>query len=102
MIIFKKYCTIKLHFVRLIFFFGYLEIQVDQMKKYLLVMEYADGGTLRKCLKKNFNELTWNDKYKLAHQLASAVLCLHNEGILHRDLVMLYNIITCFIFKKYC
>jgi len=55
-------------------------------------MEYAEGGTLRTFLKKSFSELTWEDKYGLAHQLACAVSCLHDEGIVHRDLVMLYKI----------
>ncbi|CAI2163223.1 967_t:CDS:2 [Funneliformis geosporum] len=49
-------------------------------------MEYADGGALRNYLKKTFNKLTWVDKYNLAFQLACAVSCLHDEGILHRDL----------------
>jgi serine/threonine protein kinase len=61
------------------------------MKKYLLVMEYADGGSLRNYLKENFNNLTWVDKYKLAYQLACAVSCLHNEEIVHRDLVSCYT-----------
>jgi len=51
-------------------------------------MEYADGGTLRNYLKKNFSNLTWNDKFNLALQLACAVLCLHDEKIIHRDLVI--------------
>ena len=51
-------------------------------------MEYADGGTLRKYLKEHFNSLTWDDKFKLALQLACAVSCLHGEGIVHRDLVI--------------
>ena len=50
-------------------------------------MEYASSGSLRNYLKENFNNLTWEDKYKLAYQLACAVLCLHDEGIIHRDLV---------------
>ncbi|CAB4415529.1 unnamed protein product [Rhizophagus irregularis] len=50
------------------------------------VMEYADSGTLKNYLKENFDNLTWNDKYNLAYQLASAVSCLHNEEIVHRDL----------------
>ena len=53
-------------------------------------MEYADGGSLRNYLKKNFNNLTWDDKYNMAYQLACAVSCLHNEGIVHRDLVIIY------------
>ena len=56
-------------------------------------MEYADAGTLKDYLKKNFKNLTWNDKYNLAYQLACAVSCLHNEGIVHRDLVINYLII---------
>ena len=63
-----------------------------ESQKYLLVMEYADGGTLRKYLKENFKNLTWKDKYELAYQLACAVSCLHDEGIVHRDLVIsLFN-----------
>ncbi|CAI2164650.1 13076_t:CDS:2 [Funneliformis geosporum] len=46
-------------------------------------MEYADGGTLGSYLKDN---LSWEDKYSLAFQLACAVSCLHDEGIVHRDL----------------
>ncbi|RGB22285.1 kinase-like domain-containing protein [Rhizophagus diaphanus] len=34
----------------------------------------------------NFNNLAWCDKYSLAYQLACAVSCLHDEGIVHRDL----------------
>ncbi|GBC32623.2 kinase-like domain-containing protein [Rhizophagus irregularis DAOM 181602=DAOM 197198] len=34
----------------------------------------------------NFNSLTWNVKYNFAYQLACAVSCLHNEGIVHCDL----------------
>ena len=61
---------------------------VNQMNKYLLVLEYADGGSLYSYLKENFSKLEWNDKYRLALQLASAVECIHNEGIIHCDLVM--------------
>jgi len=52
-------------------------------------MKYADGGTLRSYLKQNFAKLDWNDKYRMAYQLTDAVLCLHDEGIVHRDLVII-------------
>jgi serine/threonine protein kinase len=52
-------------------------------------MEYANSGTLKEYLKKNFKNLNWSDKYKLAYQLSCAISCLHNEGIVHRDLVIL-------------
>jgi serine/threonine protein kinase len=69
----------------------FLDNKFDQAKIYLLVMEYADSGTLRNYLQKNFDRLTWDDKYKLAYQLACAVSCLHDEGIVHRDLVISFN-----------
>jgi len=50
------------------------------------VLVYADGGTLNGYLKKNFHNLNWQDKYRLAFQLSSAISFLHNEEIVHRDL----------------
>jgi serine/threonine protein kinase len=50
-------------------------------------MEYADSGTLRNYLRDYFDNLTWNDKLNLAFQLANAISCLHDEEIVHRDLV---------------
>ncbi|UZO05068.1 uncharacterized protein OCT59_025429 [Rhizophagus irregularis] len=58
----------------------------NQRKKYMLVMEYADNGTLRKYLNENLENMSWNDKYNLAFQLVCAVSCLHGEGIVHCDL----------------
>jgi serine/threonine protein kinase len=51
-------------------------------------MEYANSGSLRSYLEKNFDKLTWDDKYNMAYQLAGAVSCLHNKGIFHCDLVI--------------
>ncbi|CAB5203886.1 unnamed protein product [Rhizophagus irregularis] len=58
----------------------------DNSEKYLLVIEYADGGTLQNYLKDHSSNLTWNDKFNLAFQLAHAVSYLHDEEIVHRDL----------------
>ena len=58
-------------------------------------MEYADGGDLRNYLKKNFSNLTWNDKFNLALQLADAVLCLHDEKsdlVIHLHYTVFNNI----------
>ena len=64
-------------------------------------MEYADGGTLRDYLKEHFNNLTWNDKFNLALQLAYAVLCLHDERIIHRGLVIYLYYITRLYYTVY-
>ncbi|GBB84566.1 hypothetical protein RclHR1_11130003 [Rhizophagus clarus] len=67
-------------------FYGVTTKQRGNSKKYLLVMEYADSGTLREYFRKHFKNLTWDNKLELAFQLANAVSCLHDENIVHRDL----------------
>ncbi|GBB88263.1 hypothetical protein RclHR1_01480028 [Rhizophagus clarus] len=66
--------------------YGVTAYDEDQNDQYLLVLEYADGGSLRDYLKKNFHDLTWNNKFNLALQLSYAVSCLHDEGVIHLDL----------------
>ncbi|GBB91007.1 hypothetical protein RclHR1_01810010 [Rhizophagus clarus] len=60
--------------------------KADKVQKYALVLEYADGGTLRTYLDQHFNDLKWDDKYQLAFQLASAIACIHECDIIHCDL----------------
>jgi serine/threonine protein kinase len=66
----------------------------------MLVMDYADGGTLQDYLKKHFNNLTWNDKLNMALQLAYAVSSMHEEGIVHCGLVIQSIIYSLFLI--YC
>ncbi len=61
----------------------------DAIRKYTLVLEYADSGTLNAYLNEHFGELDWNDKCQLALQLSSAVECLHDCDIIHHDLVII-------------
>ncbi|GBC22527.2 kinase-like domain-containing protein [Rhizophagus irregularis DAOM 181602=DAOM 197198] len=71
----------------IILFYGItIENQDDDSKNCLLVMEYADNGTLRNYLKENFDSLDWNNKLSLALQLARAVSYLHDKGIVHHNL----------------
>jgi serine/threonine protein kinase len=74
---------------KLIFFFPLFSGMALQMNKHILVLEYAESGTLNTYLNKHFNELKWNDKLNLAFQLASAVSYLHNNDIVHCDLVII-------------
>ncbi|GBC03724.1 hypothetical protein RclHR1_05290012 [Rhizophagus clarus] len=66
--------------------YGITKIEVGEIQKYYSVLEYADSGSLNTYLDKHFNELNWNDKSRLASQLASAVEFLHNSGLNHCDL----------------
>ena len=50
-------------------------------------MEYANEGDLRMYLSKNFESLDWNKKFRLALDITNGLHYLHNEDILHRDLV---------------
>ncbi|EXX65075.1 Gin4p [Rhizophagus irregularis DAOM 197198w] len=49
-------------------------------------MEYADESTLDSYLNKHIVKLSLYDKYRLAIQLASAVLYMHECDIIHRNL----------------
>ncbi|RGB36617.1 kinase-like domain-containing protein [Rhizophagus diaphanus] len=62
------------------------QIQSNNSKKYLLVMEFANSDTLRNYLSECFENLTWNDKLNLALQLANAISFLHDNEIVHHDL----------------
>ena len=53
----------------------------------MFVLEYANNGNLCDYLKYNFNIMDWNTKLKFAKQIASAVRHLHENKIVHRDLV---------------
>ena len=75
----------------LIFFYSLDEIN------YSLVLEYADGGTLGKYLTDNAGTFKRESQLKFAKELASAILCLHDHDIIHRDLVSLINYIIFYI-----
>ncbi|PKY50804.1 kinase-like protein [Rhizophagus irregularis] len=54
-------------------------------KKYSLILEYADGGTLGKYLKNNTIE--WKNQLRFAKEIASAICWLHDKKeIIHGDL----------------
>ena len=53
----------------------------------MLILEYADSGTLGNYLKNNFNKLDWNIKLQFAIQIADAVLYMHQNDIIHCNLV---------------
>ncbi|GBC11698.2 kinase-like domain-containing protein [Rhizophagus irregularis DAOM 181602=DAOM 197198] len=55
-------------------------------ENYILVLEYANGGNLRKYLEKNFTSLKWEDKIQMALDITSGLKFLHSKGIIHRDL----------------
>ena len=69
---------------------------------YSLVLEHADGGTLRNYLRDNTKTFKWE---KFAKGIASAILWLHyKNNIIHGDLVgifLLFMIYLYFIINVY-
>ncbi|CAB4432526.1 unnamed protein product [Rhizophagus irregularis] len=65
----------------IITFWGVIKSEMN----YSLVLEYADGGTLGKYLE-NAITLKLEVQLKFAKEIASAILCLHANDIIHRDI----------------
>jgi serine/threonine protein kinase len=51
-----------------------------------IVMEYCANGTLCDYLESNFQQLTWEDKFNMAQEIARGLQFVHQQGLLHRDL----------------
>ncbi|KAF0512887.1 kinase-like protein [Gigaspora margarita] len=54
--------------------------------EYVLILEYADNGTLRDYLHQNSTKIEWKLKVQFAIQLVEAVKWLHAHNIVHGDL----------------
>ena len=69
--------------------FSYSLDGMTKKMNYLFVLDYADSGTLKEYLKEKSKTFEWKDQLKFAKEIASAISCLHDNDILHRDLVSL-------------
>ncbi|PKC54503.1 kinase-like protein [Rhizophagus irregularis] len=54
-------------------------------KEYMLIMDYAEGGDLHSYLKKNFINITWNDKLNIIEGISFGLLSIHSNNYIHRD-----------------
>ena len=59
---------------------------LDEMD-YSLVLEHADGGTLRNYLRDNTKTFKWK---KFAEEIANAIAWLHYKEVIHGDLVSIF------------
>ncbi|CAG8646996.1 17863_t:CDS:2, partial [Racocetra persica] len=53
---------------------------------YMLILDYANDGTLRQYLEINFMLMRWKDKLYLAKQIANGINHLHSNHIIHGHL----------------
>ncbi|GBB86460.1 hypothetical protein RclHR1_01290004 [Rhizophagus clarus] len=59
--------------------------QEPSNESYMLVMSKLDID-LRKYLQQNHNQLTWKEKIQITFDIIYAVIKIHNEKVIHRDL----------------
>ncbi|GBC40361.2 kinase-like domain-containing protein [Rhizophagus irregularis DAOM 181602=DAOM 197198] len=59
--------------------------QDPETKHYIMVLEYASKGSLRNYLDTNYNTLSWKDKLLHFCHIASGLVDIHRNELIHRD-----------------
>ncbi|CAB4489029.1 unnamed protein product [Rhizophagus irregularis] len=71
------------HHANIIGFYGVTKLEGEEM--YSLILEYAEGRTLRDHLRNNI--VKWNSQLRFAREIISAIIWLHDyKSIVHGDL----------------
>ncbi|KAF9977543.1 hypothetical protein BGZ73_005672 [Actinomortierella ambigua] len=66
----------------------------------VLVMEYADGGSLTEAIKQY--KLDWPNKARIAQEMARGLAFIHRRSVLHRDLKSMNVLLTRHMEVKLC
>ncbi|RHZ86534.1 hypothetical protein Glove_50g61 [Diversispora epigaea] len=62
-------------------------ITKDPIKnEYMMVMQYARYGTLRKMLNNNFEKLSWIQKTRILYYISNGLANIHEAGLMHCDI----------------
>src|SRR5439155_17911659 len=59
--------------------------QDPNTKEYILVMRYANNGSLRDYITKNFKNLKWKNKVEILYRIISGLKTIHQEQLVHHD-----------------
>src|SRR5437762_7366332 len=60
--------------------------QDPETKNYMMVLEYAEHGSLRNYLDKEYDKLSWKTKFDYLYCIAFGLYEIHEKGLIHRDL----------------
>ncbi|CAJ0626228.1 11249_t:CDS:2 [Entrophospora sp. SA101] len=61
--------------------------QNPETKEYMMVTQFANQGSLRDSLNKSFgNKMLWKTKLYLLMRISTALITIHQAGLVHRDL----------------
>ncbi|RHZ47679.1 hypothetical protein Glove_574g42 [Diversispora epigaea] len=53
--------------------------------EYMMVMDYAEYGSLQNLLNDNFKKLTWRRKYNILSSIVIGLTNIHEIGLMHKD-----------------
>src|ERR1700730_4503541 len=56
-----------------------------ETNNFMMVMEYAQNGSLRQHLNNSFNSLNWNNKIFNLNSISAGLMGIHNKGLIHHD-----------------
>ncbi|CAG8510426.1 14581_t:CDS:2 [Acaulospora colombiana] len=57
----------------------------DNSNIHMIVMEYAENGSLHQYLLSNFEKITWNEKIEKLHHIATGFEKIHENNLIHCD-----------------
>src|SRR5436190_1399866 len=52
---------------------------------FMIIMNYAKNGSLRKHLNNSFNSMNWIRKFGILYEIAGGLNEIHDNGLIHRD-----------------
>ncbi|CAB4436711.1 unnamed protein product [Rhizophagus irregularis] len=56
-----------------------------ESRNFMIVMGYAQNGSLRQHLNNSFNSTKWNEKLKILQEIARGLDNIHQKGLIHHD-----------------
>src|ERR1044071_8930886 len=56
-----------------------------ETNNFMMVMDYAENGSLRQSLNKNFNSMDWKDKFNTLFEIARGLSDIHKKRLIHQD-----------------
>src|ERR1043165_8511125 len=56
-----------------------------ETNSFIMVMQYAEDGSLRQILNKNFNLMDWWDKFNILSDIAHGLRNIHEKRLIHQD-----------------
>ena len=60
--------------------------QDPETKNYIMVLDYAENGSLRNYLDKEYDKLSWDNKFYYLWRIALGLSNIHEKELIHRDL----------------